>query len=589
MVSIELATLSSFVSQRHCSNDIHIVIPPEIKKKGKRAVEVYKEALREGKQKIPRCNLLLLGEERTGKTSVYRQLVGKPFNPDQDSTMGIDNTVVETVDTRNVASDTWEEKSHDDQKKQSEDLLALGVVKVVKKKLPFRNSQGHDAGSPRPITKSKLIETVKRIERKLHDIESESKRSHELTLHPSSYQDRQSSYSSLKEAKSFSPLYFQPISEETDSKPERKKVALGNEIKVQKDAKPKGTPESHRIESTDVQKATATAETSTDTQLKGPGETPRSKQVSRPNEDASKKKESVPTESNIVRLSRGHSKQISKLMKGDVDDQKEIPLTYNALDFAGQKEYHPMHHCFITRRAIYLVVFDLQKMLKYIKGNRSSDDNPLEQIRYWLHSIHAHVFPPNKGDHMRRVCLVGTHRSPKESEEVTEEQLNEINEELKKALECDDRCVSHLHYTSKPERMFVAVENSMDSKEDREVSGILQLQNELTKVSDKLTFLKEDFPIIWLNFEAQLIKACNSRKQKGLSVVVPVQEVLGIASRQGIEEDQHLVLEFFHDTGKIICLSKLNSDYTADFCTATYQFSNSDMHGMIRGEPSLAN
>lgn len=262
----------------------------------------------------------------------------------------------------------------------------------------------------------------------------------------------------------------------------------------------------------------------------------------------------------VVQVSRSHSKEMSKLIKSEGQEHKELALTYNTLDFAGQKEYHPMHHCFITRRAIYLVVFNLQKMIKYITKKEQNAENPLEQIRYWLHSIHAHVFPPKEDDHMRRVCIVGTHRSPKQSkdgEEITEGKLQRINNELR-TLERDERCVSHLHYTSNPERMFIAVENSMDKKGERELSGALQLQRELKEVSNNLKFLEEDHPVIWLNFEAQLVEYCNMRKSAGSSVVVPVQDVLAIASRNGIEteDDQHLALDFFHDTGKIIYLSK---------------------------------
>ena len=123
---------------------IYLVIPPEISKKGKTAVDIYKKALRKGKQKIPRCNLLILGEERTGKTSAYKLLVGKKFDPDQDSTRGIDNNVVETVDKRHITSSTWEEKTSDDQKQQSKELFALGVAKEVRKELPVNK--------PKPVT-----------------------------------------------------------------------------------------------------------------------------------------------------------------------------------------------------------------------------------------------------------------------------------------------------------------------------------------------------------------------------------------------------------------------------------------------------
>ena len=139
-------------------------------------MEIYRKALRKGKQKIPRCNLLILGEERTGKTSLYRLLVGKGFNPNQDSTKGIDNTVVETVDVRHIASDTWEEKTVDDQKKQSENLFALGVVKEVKKELQFDKEE--DSKGTFLYSSKKLMDAVRSSERILNDIKHESHHQH---------------------------------------------------------------------------------------------------------------------------------------------------------------------------------------------------------------------------------------------------------------------------------------------------------------------------------------------------------------------------------------------------------------------------
>ena len=42
-------------------------------------VEQYRKALKEGKTIIKRLQLLVLGEERVGKTSLIRSLLGKQF------------------------------------------------------------------------------------------------------------------------------------------------------------------------------------------------------------------------------------------------------------------------------------------------------------------------------------------------------------------------------------------------------------------------------------------------------------------------------------------------------------------------------
>ena len=107
------------------------VIPPEILKKGAKAVQLYFEALKRGKKQIPRCNFLILGEERVGKTSLYHLLVQKPFNPNQDSTRGIDNAVVDIVDTRHVGTEDWAEKDQHTVEQHADQQFVQGVIEAL--------------------------------------------------------------------------------------------------------------------------------------------------------------------------------------------------------------------------------------------------------------------------------------------------------------------------------------------------------------------------------------------------------------------------------------------------------------------------
>ena len=52
-------------------------------------VEQYRKALKEGKTTIKRLQLLVLGEERVGKTSLIRSLLGKEFMENCQPTQGI--------------------------------------------------------------------------------------------------------------------------------------------------------------------------------------------------------------------------------------------------------------------------------------------------------------------------------------------------------------------------------------------------------------------------------------------------------------------------------------------------------------------
>ena len=64
--------------------------PPEINLRGPRALEAYNKALTEGKTRVNRIPIMLVGQERSGKTSLKKSLQGLQFNPKEDSTVGID-------------------------------------------------------------------------------------------------------------------------------------------------------------------------------------------------------------------------------------------------------------------------------------------------------------------------------------------------------------------------------------------------------------------------------------------------------------------------------------------------------------------
>ena len=161
-------------------------------------------------------------------------------------------------------------------------------------------------------------------------------------------------------------------------------------------------------------------------------------------------------------------------------------------------------------------------MVQYLEHKESQSagavvPNPLEEVRYWLHSIHAHIYPPDKDvrgrdETMSRICLVGTHRAPTHSKEgereITDDDLDKIDRLLRKELRSDDRCVNHIHCMKGSKRIFAAVENSIDRKDAkaRKDSGAKMLQNELKFVSNNLSFLKGRLPdclaSVWVRIDA---------------------------------------------------------------------------------------
>ena len=64
--------------------------PAEINLRGPRALEAYNKALTEGKTRLKRIPIMLIGQDRSGKTSLKKSLQGLRFNPKEHSTVGID-------------------------------------------------------------------------------------------------------------------------------------------------------------------------------------------------------------------------------------------------------------------------------------------------------------------------------------------------------------------------------------------------------------------------------------------------------------------------------------------------------------------
>ena len=57
---------------------------------GQRAELAYEKALRDGFVNVYRGRILLIGQDRAGKTSLKKSLLGLPFDPKEQSTEGIE-------------------------------------------------------------------------------------------------------------------------------------------------------------------------------------------------------------------------------------------------------------------------------------------------------------------------------------------------------------------------------------------------------------------------------------------------------------------------------------------------------------------
>ena len=481
---------------------------------------------------MPRCNLIALGEERVGKTSLLSLLMGREFIENRDPTCGIDNERVDVIESRTVSSETWEGVNPDDLARKHDNDFANSVAEEFRSHFTSASKP-----SKTPPTREALAAAISDIEKYLREVEEAAQRPPPPLC--------EVVFASARDI----PL--------TSTVPKR--VASASI------PRPSSTPKGAEPSSTDYKPARP--------QISQPRAASRPKPETRPEKEENPQPPLHPQHSEVQQPlperhevnTRRQSDISLRMNKSIISAAKRGPkvvesvLQYNTLDFAGQRDYRAMHHCFIVRRAIYLVVFNLQIIREALTASTTESKRALEEIQYWLNSIHAHIHKIAPEPFLKRVLLVGTHRAPKGKERVTEENMHCIDEALKR--ECiRHRVILNDLYCADPtdQNWFAAIESSIDGTEEsaRKESGASSLQKAIHQAWNDLPFKDEEYPTTWLRFEAFLI---DHRKQN--TPIVEVAMIRKVAREYGIgEEDEggiELALGFFHDTGTIVYLSKL--------------------------------
>ena len=115
------------------------LVPREIKAQGPEAKLAYGNALKTGKVKVYRARIMLIGQDRAGKTSLKKSFLGVPFDPEEDSTDGIE------VDPSKFEVDIDQVKNWKrTDKKLSVSQFAFDLAKMVAKEIQERGKEEDD-------------------------------------------------------------------------------------------------------------------------------------------------------------------------------------------------------------------------------------------------------------------------------------------------------------------------------------------------------------------------------------------------------------------------------------------------------------
>ena len=445
-------------------------VPPEISARGPLAFEAYNNALAEGQACVKRVPLMIVGQDRSGKTSVKKSLKGICFNPDEDSTLGIE---VDRYDFK-VTTEIWKTGEIDEEANTGTTATSF------------------EYNAARWIA------------------------------------DKLTTHEKIAEVKKTSPAESAGYDfEEIDNTKEREPYeTLSDATFLESSINPAST------NTTDDEPNLSTREVRNPTELE-------------PEEDLLiNALEKLPNFDDVAKL-------LPQFLRENWEDDKED--IYSILwDFAGQSVYYVTHPLFLTRRAIYFLVYDLsrnpsdkatslvkQGVYKEFIADKYNLKTNFDYLDFWMSSLASLVsdcqqVDPEKSVPLKKfpaVYLVCTHADQPYCDRDPFELASEIFGNLR-----SKPYGAHL-------RDVFCVDNTK-SGTDSECKETIRLREAVHVVSKELPHVTEAIPIKWLRYE-NVLRVLKEKDHK----FIPLSKAKKIASELCNINDNEVqtVLAFLHD------------------------------------------
>ena len=452
-------------------------VPPEIRARGPQALEAYNNALAEGQTCVKRVPLMLVGQDRSGKTSVKKSLKGICFNPVEDSTVGIDVDTYEFKVTTEIGMTG--EKDRGGKVDEASISFEHNAARWIVDKLMAKENVSEVTGTGSTISEHYDFEKINTLE--------------------GGYLSEITSYRDPSELRT-NPAHTHPSHGET-SLPTREERNL---------------PPTKYEE--DVFNRTL-------------GKVPEFEDI---------------------------AKLIQQILQDDLEGDSEdiYSITW---DFAGQSVYYVTHPLFLTRRAIYLLVYDLsrnpsdkaipmvkQGVYREIKDKYNLKTN-LDYLEFWMSSLASLVEQSNRPHlspdkevlpkNLPVVFLVCTHADKPYRNRNPFALAKEIFGDLK----------------TKPyggQLFDVFCVDNTKSGSEFECQEIMRLREKVHEVAKELPHVNEAIPIKWLKYENAL-RVIKENGQKFISLATAKKIASDVCNINKNNEILTL-LNFLHDLRVLI-------------------------------------
>ena len=470
-------------------------MPLEIRARGPLALRAYKKALSEGRTCIKRVPIMLIGQDRSGKTSLAKSLKGERFNPEEDSTVGID------VDPSHfkVSTEIWKPGEKDEQRDAEREWQHYVARLIVQNLSEEKSAPKEESLESDEIEHFVPVESVEISVSE--DIASTSFARDENMVDSCSQSEED--------------LYF---------------VLTASEASITSSHDSVSNSESEDL-------------------LVGSDSIFMSQDHTISDQSPAGDIQAVPDD--VASL-------VEVFLREDKDLEREEDIYSVLWDFGGQTVYYTTHPLFLTSRAIYLLVNDLSRhlhdeaksVMKQGMFTKLQDSFRLktnaDYLDFWMSSVASLAIQDESNSKKTKsdllpelppVFLVCTHAD-------------------KPCDGGDPRELGRMvfgHLQTKPYKTHlhdVFIVDNTKSGHELECPDVLRLRHEIRAVAKELPHMKEAVPIKWLKFEKEM-QAKKDEGNKWISLK-ETKEVAWEVCNVSDEEEFRTLLNFLHDQRVLI-------------------------------------
>lgn len=238
-------------------------------------------------------------------------------------------------------------------------------------------------------------------------------------------------------------------------------------------------------------------------------------------------------------LSLEEMNAFSRELQSSVEHKYDTTKILDIWDFGGQFIYYATHTMFHSRRAVYILVFDLTIALDDIVRDEEFPGKHFERnmeyyARFWMNSIHSYVgtedgvAPP--------VILVGTHKDRLEGNDDRKREHSESFFDKVRQLFEGTNTIHHIHQSD------FAVDNTNPTDSATEA-----LREEVIRLGEDLAQTIE-IPAKWIPLERALK---HIRNMKIITFERVMQIDAGLDFPLSVEEQVKLFLRYHHAKGTL--------------------------------------